>query len=184
MVNDRRAQAVLTRFRTQINHAARLTVSGFEPAVELDDAMQEASLLVLSYAGIIKGTHYRTLMRAERDAEGNEQRVRKIISSKLKRDLMQELGRLAVRTETCASLENLPESREPTHDPEDGWISRMDLKGYVRKEYPYLYMTAVEELPQDIIAAITGQTDRTIRNRLAIEKRKAQRDPYFVEARA
>jgi hypothetical protein len=182
-MNERKARRVLNRFSRQIDHAARVAVDRFSPKVETDDAKQEASLLVLSYAGLVQGRLSGQLDRWTKFAGGDERRIRGFLGKQLMLDVQQVFGRQLEHDVTGVSLENLPPSREPSCSPEDGWIARIDQERYVRKEYPYLAMLALDEMTEAEMSAETGVPDRTIRRRLAEERRRAQHDPYFVQTR-
>lgn len=178
-------QQVLRRFRWQVWQAARQVARDFEPRVEFADAHQEASVLVLAYAGLMPGTvHYRSLQRAERDAKGDEKRVRKIIGTKLRLDLSQLFGRQVARDFPATSLEALPPGQEPYYEPENRWIARIDARRYVRRAYPYLSMVAYDEMSEGQIVAKTGCPLRTIERSLAAERSRAKGDPFFITGNA
>ena len=170
----------LKRFSRQIKYAARLTVRTFRPSVPLEDAMQEASVLVITYAGLMPGRHSGKLAQIEHDAEGDERRVQAILSAQLAKDMYQIFGRLTAKQETFTSLDNLPPRFQPNENPEDHWIAGIDHDRYIREQYPYLYMHAIENLTLDEVAKRTGEGTATVDRRIAVEKRRAAHDEYFV----
>ena len=182
-VTDSDAQRVLRRFRSQVRWAAHVVTEAFEPRIEFADAEQEANILVLGYAGLLDThVHVGAIARAQRDAHGDERRIRKIIGTKLRLDLTQRLGRREeVHDKTCISLESLPVGAGPSYEPENGWITSIDIKRYVRKEYPYLCMHAIDELTVKQIAQVTREGVATVNRKLADEKESAAVDPWFLD---
>jgi hypothetical protein len=138
-------------------------------------------VLVATYAGLMPGRHYGTLAYAERDAYGDEDRVKAIIGARLRLDLAQLFGRQVTKEETCGSLDELPPNVSTGGNPEDRWTARIDTEGYVRRAYPYLYLHVVKEMTSHEIAEETGDGHATVDRRIAEEKQRAADDPYFTE---
>ncbi len=177
---DREAHKVWNRFSAETRYAVQITVRTFAPSVEEADAWQEARMLVLSYAGLIQGRLHGKLAQWEQLETSGDGNVRRLLSAQLCRDLYQIFGRQEDRSLSCMPLETLPPRRIPVTEPEDGWIAAADRDSYVRREYPNLAMSTMDELTEEEIAARTEVTDRTVRNRLAAEKRRASKDPFFI----
>src|SRR3954447_11309453 len=86
--------AVLDRFASQIRWVTESVLASFElPDHMLEDLRQDASILVLSYAGIIKGRQFNKLAYIEATANGNEARVRHLLAVTLRTDLSQQVSR-------------------------------------------------------------------------------------------
>lgn len=175
------AEDVLKRFDRQITKAVYL-VHGRVPTADAEDMRLEASVLVTAYAGLMPGRRHGILHHWERQANGDEAQIRGLLLYELQLDLLDIFGRAESRRIPADSIDAMPPTREPSYNPQDSWASRIDLDNYVAKEYPYLTLSAVDELSEEEIADVTGEGIRTVKRRLAVERRKAQRDPYFGAA--
>lgn len=175
---------VLIRFSNQIKRAARFAVQTFEPRVELEDAEQEAAILVVTYAGLMPGRHFCKLRQIEREAAGDEYRVLGIVDKQLQLDILELYGRQVQKSQTTASLENLPLNAQPSDAPEDRWAARIDENFYVRQEYPYLAVVALDQMTDECIATKTGESVRTVFYKLAAERVIAAADPYFIRMKS
>lgn len=172
------AETVLKRFDQQIAKATCQVHSCF-PAVDTDDIRLEADVLVITYADLMEGRHRGMLRYWTEKVSGNEPQIRGLLFYELRLDLLEAFGRSESRRVPADSIDAMPPTRQPSYEPEDAWADRIDLDGYVSREYPYLSLSAVDELSEGEIADVTGEGIRTIRRRLAVERRKAQKDPYF-----
>jgi len=168
------ASAVLDRFAPQIRWIVDTILRSFElePHWE-DDLCQDANILVLSYAGFIRGTHYGILDSIESLVNRDENQVRKLVAFRLRKDLTQQVSRSLTRMLPSTSLNDLVEDQE--FDALDS-SSEADLYNteqanrYMRK-YPTLALNALEGFTQEQIALLRGTTVRTVERHIAREKR-------------
>jgi hypothetical protein len=128
------------------------------------------------------GRRHGILHHWERKVSGDEAQVRGLLLYDLQLDLLDIFGRAEAQRIPADSIDAMPPTRQPSYEPEGSWVNRIDLDGYVSREYPYLTLSAVDELSVEEISDVTGEAVRTVKRRLAIERRKAQRDPYFGSA--
>lgn len=173
------AAAVISRFDRQISKAV-YQVADTCPAADVEDIRSEAQTLVVTYAGIMPGRHHGILRHWANEVDDNESRIRGLLAYELRLDLLRIFASAEARYVYTDSIDAMPLTRQPSYEPENGWVTRIDLDGYVAREYPYLKLSAVDQLSVEEIADATGEGIRTIRRRLAVERRKAQRDPYFL----
>jgi hypothetical protein len=172
------AETVLSRFDRQISRAVYQVHSTY-PAIDTDDIRLEANVLVVTYAGLMPGRHHGILRHWAKEVNGDEAQIRGLLAYELRLDLLRILGPAESRRLPTDSIDAMPPTRQPSYEPEAAWIERIDLDGYVSHEYPYLVLSAVDGLSEDEIADVTGESIPTVKRRLAVERRKAQRDPYF-----
>jgi hypothetical protein len=172
------AETVLSRFDRQISRAV-YQVHSLYPAIDTDDIRQDANVLVITYAGLMPGRHHGILNHWAKEVNDDEAQIRGLLAYELRLDLLRTLGPAETRRLPADSIDAMPVTRQPSYEPEAAWVDRIDLDGYVSREYPYLVLSAVDGLSEEEIADHTGEAIRTVRRRLAIERRKAQRDPYF-----
>lgn len=172
------AEAVISRFDRQISKAVH-QVADLCPAADVEDIRSEAETLVVTYAGMMPGRHHGILRHWATEVDDNESRIRGLLAYELRLDLLRIFASAESRYVYTDSIDAMPLTRQPSYEPESGWIAQIDLDGYVTREYPYLKLSAVDQLSVEEIADSTGEGVRTVRRRLAVERRKAQRDPYF-----
>lgn len=170
------AEQILARFKRAADWAARLAACLFDRAELYDDALQEARMLILSYAGLMPGWGYGTLPDIERDAEGDEHRVQAIVVSRLRLHLNQVLGRQLDKGPATVPVDLLPPALEPSCQFEDDAIDRADRERELRRRYPYLMMRFTDGASEREIAASAGVPLRTVQYRIAAEKRSVQAD--------
>jgi hypothetical protein len=175
------AETVLARFDRQITKVTYQVHSTY-PAADISDIRQEADILVITYAGLMSGRHHGILREWVSRVGGDEAQIRGLLYYELRLDLLEVFGRAEAQRIPTDSIDAMPPTRQPSYEPEDSWVNRIDLNGYVAREYPYLSLSAVDELSVEEISDVTGEAVRTVKRRLAIERRKAQRDPYFGTA--
>jgi hypothetical protein len=175
------ADTVLARFDRQITKAT-YQVHCTYPAADTDDIRQEASILVTTYAGLMPGRHSGILRDWERRVNDDESQVRGLMAYELRLDLLRIFGRAEAQRIPTDSIDAMPDTRQPSYEPEGSWAARIDLDGYVAKEYPYLTLSAVDGLSVEEVSIVTSESVATVKRRLAVERRKAQRDPYFRDS--
>lgn len=175
------AETVLNRFDRQISRAV-YQVHSLYPAVDTDDIRQEADVLVITYAGLMPGRHHGILRHWAKSVNDDEAQIRGLLAYELRLDLLRTIGPAEARRIPTDSIDAMPATRQPSYEPQGSWISRIDLDGYVSREYPYLTLSAVDGLSEEEIAEVTRESIPTVKRRLAVERRKAQRDPYFGSA--
>lgn len=172
------AETVLSRFDRQITRAVYQVHSTY-PAIDADDIRLEANVLVVTYAGLMPGRHHGILRHWAKEVNGDEAQIRGLLAYELRLDLLRIIGPAEARRLPTDSIDAMPPTRQPSYEPEAAWVDRIDLDGYVAREYPYLVLSAVDGLSDEEIADATGVPLRTVGRHLAAERRKAQRDPYF-----
>lgn len=172
------AETVLGRFDRQISRAVYQVHSTY-PAIDTDDIRLEANVLVVTYAGLMPGRHHGILRHWAKEVNGDEAQIRGLLAYELRLDLLRILGPAESRRLPADSIDAMPTTRQPSYEPETAWVNRLDLDGYVSREYPYLTLSAVDGLSVEEIADVTRESIPTVKRRLAVERRKAQRDPYF-----
>jgi hypothetical protein len=172
------AETVLSRFDQQISRAVYQVHSTY-PAIDTDDIRLEATVLVVTYAGLMPGRHHGILRHWARAVDNDEAQIRGLLAYELRLDLLRTLGPAEARRIPADSIDAMPPARQPSYEPESKWVDRIDLDGYVSREYPFLVLSAVDGLSDEEIADATGVPLRTVGRHLATERRKAQRDPYF-----
>jgi hypothetical protein len=172
------AETTLSRFDRQISRAVYQVHSTY-PAIDTDDIRLEANVLVVTYAGLMPGRHHGILRHWAKEVNGDEAQIRGLLAYELRLDLLRTLGPAESRRIPADSIDAMPATRQPSYEPEAAWVERIDLDDYVSREYPYLVLSAVDGLSEEEIADVTGDAVRTVKRHLAVERRKAQRDPYF-----
>jgi hypothetical protein len=184
---DAPAEQALTRFDRQIKTAAHYVANKFAPEAELDDVTQEASIMILQYTGTMPGgRHNNCIAKVERDAERDEARVCKIILTKLYLDLENKIGREVAKYRNEIPTDLNPETlREPgsdSYDPTDGMMSEIDFERELprlRRDYPHLIASVVDELTETEIAEALGVDRSTVNRHITQEKAQAANDPFF-----
>ena len=169
------AADILDRFAVQIRWVVWSIRKSFKLEYHnLDDLRQEANLLVLSYAGILPGTHYGRLEHMESEADFTESRVKSLLAMTLRLDLTQKVARSLMRVPPPGNktLDNLIESgtepSEPSHESETH--ERMDETKYLRK-YPVFARNVLDGITQPELATELGVSLPTIERRIRGEKR-------------
>jgi hypothetical protein len=169
------ASTVIDRFAPQVRWIVDSLLRSFElePHWE-DDLRQDANILVLSYAGFIRGTHYGILAKIESMVSQDEKQVTSLIAFRLRKDLTQQVSRMLTKIPPSTSIEVIL-NNDREFDIEDRY-SEADLYNteqanrYLRK-YPTLALNALEGLTQEQIAEQRGVTLRTVERHIAQEKR-------------
>ena len=169
------AADILDRFAVQIRWVVWSIRKSFKLEYHyIDDLTQEASLLVLSYAGIVPGIHYGRLKHMESEADYTESRVKSLLAMTLRLDLTQKVSRSLMRVPPKGNktLDNLIESgtepSEPSHESETH--ERMDETKYLRR-YPLFARNVLDGVSQPILAELLGVSLPTVERRIRGEKR-------------
>ncbi len=186
MDDETRARRVLGRFTKEIRWAAHLVASMFPATIDYEDALQEARLLILTYAGLTtSGWNNGLLAQIESQTNGNEDEIHRLVAKELRVNLSQEIGR-RLDPVVMTSLEPLLGTKfEPSdeHDQmEDRVIKRVDFKAELprlRTEYPYLVAHEIDGLTESEIADALGVTHQTVHYHIKHEAERAQNEPYF-----
>lgn len=164
-----RATKVLQRFDTVIRTVARQVNETFTYVTELEDVVQDASLLVLSYAGLAPSQYGRGHVGSLADIEldRNENQIQNVVATQLRLDLNRYYGREADKRMSTISINNTHENYiPPTFDIHDALSKEADFK----KRYPTLYLWLADDMSGDQIAEFAGVTVRTVERRIAKEK--------------
>jgi hypothetical protein len=169
-VDKELAEAVLRRFDDIICVIAGGVAETFPTVTEVEDAEQDARLLVLSYAGLVPGgRHEGTLTTIEREGEYDEIRIKRILATQLKLDLSQNYGRILHRRVPVMSSEILPEQLHPSYTMEDVILGHLDAD-QLRLDFPYLTARYLDGLTERQIAENQGVHRNTVSNRVAKER--------------
>lgn len=173
------ATDVLNRFAPQLRWVVEHLRDKFNlQDHEIDDLKQEARLQILCYAGLIawptkQGRHKGILVEWKNKTEGVESEIKSLLAYELRLDLTRIITsgskQLLIDDRSIDELmESDQEPSEPSHETESD--NNMDETQYLRR-YPEFAMSVLDGLSQDEIAARQGITDRTVRNRIAGQKR-------------
>ena len=182
MMDEVSAAAAVARFDNSIQWAARLSSEAFPTITAYEDAVQDASILVLSYSGYgDTGRHFGKLRQMESDVDGDAGRLQNLMAEQLRADLCQDYGREAEKRVQTISIEALPESHHPAEYYEDRIIARIDNRRELIEEYPYLSKRFLTGATEYEISEATGIPLRTVERRIAEEKAKAEQDPNIVD---
>jgi hypothetical protein len=164
--------AVLDRFSRVINRVITSIMVNLElPSQTREDIHQDASILLLSYAGVIEGIHHKKLFEIENLCEDDETRIETLISETLKHDLNQRILRELNKQLpfTDESLDMIVESsREPGYL--EDVIDQMD-ETRLRQRYPEFVMFVIDGLTQEAIAEIQKISIDTVQRRIFGQKR-------------
>lgn len=162
------ATEVLSRFDNCIKTVARNVAETFPSVTTAEDAAQDASILVLSYAGLVPGgRHAGKLVDIERETGGNETRIKNILSTQLRLDLSQDYGRELEKQPMTVPLEMVHENIIP---PRFDLNESLRAEEGFRKRYPTLALWLVDDMTEEQIAEMAGVTTRTVERRIAKEK--------------
>lgn len=166
-------------YRKHIDTAVQVTC-GKWPLAEEDDVRQEASQLVLSYAGMISGWHYNWIAAHKESARNFDALLIRTLLMDLDRQLMRQDDHLR-RAEFD---EESVEIAGGYYDPSDAVAANMDWAREMprlRRDYPVLLAIKLDRKTETSYAAEAGVSERTVRNRLAEERKLARDDPFFEE---
>jgi len=181
------ARNTLRRLDTPIRRSAKHVVSLFDPNVDYEEAKQEASALVLAYAGIIPSFrgrgHYDTLKDTEAEAE-NEKNLRGIIQGRLQRDLRRYYSRIISQEASTIPAEWVSDNDLPQDAGfQDDLINRLDFQDPFFEKYPYLAQRFLDDETEKQISEESGTPLRTVERRVAEEKARATDDPMVTAKR-
>jgi hypothetical protein len=177
----REAETTLRRFRRPIQWAARQAAESFPSITEYEDAVQDASVLVLSYAGHGDGgVRFGKMDAMEAYVDRDEGRLQNLVAEQLRRDLKESYGRQAAKQLSTVSVDALPENRHPLVSYENGMVERMDKQRELMQEYPYLCRIYLRGETEQRIAEADDTPYRTVKYRVAAEKQKALKDPNIT----
>lgn len=174
----RTSRALIERFNKQIWSAVDAVVETFrlpQHGVDRTDVRQEAETLVMLYGGLTDKERWGYGELTSWD-NGNESETQALLTSHLRRNLLQIVGRKLTNQIDATSIDLLiDEGSEPA---DEGWeqrmVNRMDRQReakILRKSYPVFAASIFDDKTQSEIAAQFHITDRTVRNRIASEKR-------------
>ena len=182
------ARHVLARFSREISWCAQVVHGRFPSIMPYEDVLQEARLLVLTYAGLTKtGRHHGRLIDMEWQAQGDDYETHRILATDLKLDLLQIIGRISESEPLpTTALEPLIGTRyEPSdeHDlMEERIIKRVDFRRELprlRKLFPYLMAHTVDGLTEAEIAEACRVHQPSVSRRIQREAKRAEAEPFF-----
>jgi hypothetical protein len=169
---------ILARYSAQIARAVDwVHARTFLPGVEREDIHQEASILMLSYAGFLpSGRHHGSLAGIEKTAK----EPKAVLQNQLKADL----GQVFSRQEHWQGPEFDEEIHSPTPygDNMGGTQHQIDWEREIPRleaDYPVLMTMEFRGRTEAEIAGEFGVTVSAIKKRRAAERAKAQQDPFF-----
>lgn len=164
------ASEALRRFDNCIKTAARNVAETFPSVTTAEDAAQEASILVLSYAGLVPGGRHAGMLAGwERITGGAEDQVKRLVANELRLDLSEMYGREYSKQEPSVPLDSLPDSRHPSVTFEDRALNRVDTE-QLRLDFPYLTARYLNGLTESEIAEAEGVSRSTVTRRVAKER--------------
>jgi len=176
------AEQVLENYSTQIDWATRLVLDtlwgpGEWTSHDWSDVRQEATILVVTYHGIMPGWKSNKVADWESTTNGDAEQVRALLASALRLDLMQTIGRQREKEYGTTSLDALVDSgSEPSYTFEDSVIGRVDAEAGIRKRYPTLCLNMLDGYTQAEIAEIRGVTRMTVSRHISREKREFEQE--------
>lgn len=163
-MDHNRATEVLNRFDQVVTNVAYNLAGTFPTITTVEDAAQDARILLLSYAGFVPGgRHAGRLADIERITDGNDKRIRRLLTTQLRLDLSQDYGRETEKQMSTVSLDHLPEGSYSVFTDRVG----EDIKP---KDYPYLHAHYVAGMTGAEIAEVAGVGRSTVTRRIAVEK--------------
>lgn len=173
----------LARFNRQIRLAARYVTEKFTPQVDAEDALAEAALMILQYSGLVAGgPHNGCLPKVTYAAGGDERRLRKIILTQLYLDLEQKFARQLTNEFPVDLNPEITYATDEATDPTERIDMRTDFNREMprlRREYPTLIASAVDEYTEEQIATRLGISHQAVSKRIAKEREQAVNDPFF-----
>jgi hypothetical protein len=186
---DRRAERVLDRFAIPMGLAVSQVMR--DRCMESDSSLrdeleQEARVLVITYAGLLRGWHSGKLNNWTAEAKGDEEQINLLVTNSLKMDLGQILGRQLQKGDRLVSLDlMLEQGIDPADNHwEDRVTDHIDNRSQGRRYrelYPTLARNVLDGFTQEEIAEADGVDARTVRRHIAKEKRAFLLD--FVQRR-
>lgn len=161
---------VLTKYVRQIEWVCKSVQESFElPDHALEDLQQDAAILILSYAGEISGLHFNKINQLTRIVGDDEAQLKHLVAMTLRLDLTQQVSR---ELDRIIPVDENPvddcELSEPSFEQEV--FSSMDEARLLRR-YPLFARNVLDGVTQDKLAAELGIDERTVRRRIAGEKR-------------
>lgn len=176
-------ESVLDDYQEEIDTAVRYVDKRFDQKLSKDDILQEARMLVLSYAGVIKGRLYRKLYNWEHINTDSGKPVR-LLYRQLTADLCQIFGRQLNKIHDNPVGIYIEEIlTEDVCTQEDSTTAEIALRlelPRLQQEYPYLMMR-FDHRTESEMAKHTGVSLSTVRRHLKAEQEKALNDPYLAE---
>jgi len=175
--SDQKARSLLDRFSHEINWAVDQVATAFDlHGADVDDLRQEADILIVTYGGLMDGWHKGKLANWESITNRNPDEVKKLLSTALRMDLSQIIGRKIEKEQPTVYLEDLPPNEEPSYTFEDAVIDRIDGERSIRQLYPYLCRHILDGYSEIDMAREDGVTTRTIRRHIHEERERFIKD--------
>lgn len=174
-----KGETVLRRFSVPMGMAVSqvLRDQGLEADSNVRDELeQEARIRVATYAGLMPGWNSGILADWTRQAGGDEEQIKLLVTKQLKLNLAQILGRQLQKESRLVSLDVMLENGiEPADSNwEERVIEDIDNRSEARQYrelYPTLARNVFDGLTQAEIAEQDGTTLRTVERHIAKEKR-------------
>jgi DNA-binding transcriptional ArsR family regulator len=193
------AASVLDRFAPQIRWVTDSVMQSFDLEYHFrDDVRQEAEILVITYAGLLdfRVARFGQLLRWEAEVSGDESRIKSILAYNLRINLAENISRLIHRNGDESMHDSLDRIREafdsepqsgpgetfntaePPEEPsvnyDDAMAALADpgsryLRRFV-KEFPFLAMQAIGELPISEMRKRSGLTRPQVTYKLKVER--------------
>lgn len=166
---------VLDRFAPQLRWIIDSIRSSFElPEHEIDDLRQEANILLMSYAGLMPGTHYGALAEIETSVNGDEKQVRHVLAFRLRKDLTQQVSRAQRRLINVSDTtidDLLTSGDEPECESYEREYFEMLDESRMREKYPEFAMQTFDNKSIADIMAATENSRATVFRRIDAQKR-------------
>jgi hypothetical protein len=173
-------KALLDRFESQVNWVCWSVAESFglpNHGLNVDDLREEAIVLVVTYAGYNDESSWGSgrLSKWETQTKNDEDQISRLLGKQLRIDLTQIVSRYLSDETDLVSLSNPHLENVLTGlDMEDQVIDKADREREsrtVRKNYPTFARSVLDGFTQEEIATELKVTSRTVRNRIAAEKR-------------
>lgn len=160
-----RATAVIKLYDDVVIRVAATVAETFPTITTVEDATQDARLMLLSYAGLVDGgRHPGKLDQIAEQVNYDQKRISKILSTQIRLDLSQEYGRELESRLPETSLERVAETTATSDD----FLSK-DLSW---EQYPYLVRHYRDRMTGQELADADGVDRATVTRRIAREKRQ------------
>ena len=142
MDTNQKAEALIATYTKVIKWAVNNVVFTFQPNVTYDEAIQQARILLLSYAGIMPGWHYGSLASIEASAKPEG-----LLATQLRLGLCHYFGTQLKKVKPTYPLSEILEKEADPLDEylEDRIIERVDAERDIYERYPYLTMAFLED---------------------------------------
>jgi hypothetical protein len=177
------AESILRSYDRVIKQAVKSVSAEFGGLIETDDLQQEASIRLVTYAGLMPGWMSGALKKWQEEAKDLEAVVSYNLKIALRQYAARYLEKTYPRDEIPLSLDYLASvGKEPAVEGwEDAVIERVDTERDMRRRYPLLAARALDDMSNEQMAKREGVSLATIERRIAKEKHRAELTKYLTD---